>query len=156
MDNYTPRRPKQVVAEEQDVLILLDQTYIGYLGLSKEDEPYVLPVNYARVGRTIYIHSSPIGKKIEFIHVNPQVCLAAVPFAEYLKGECNYQYRSAIAYGRARVLTGGEEMYAGYRALLAKYEPDGTYQLTDECVSRSVIIALDIEKVTGKIGPQVV
>ncbi|MEW6244244.1 MAG: pyridoxamine 5'-phosphate oxidase family protein [Bacillota bacterium] len=154
MDNYTPRRPKQVIADEHDVLALLDQTAVGYLGLSKEGEPYVLPVNYARVGRTIYIHSSPTGKKIEFIRVNPQACLAAVPLAEYLKGECNYRYRSAIAYGRARVVTDGDELYAGYRALLAKYEPDGTYQLSDECVGRSVIIALDIEKITGKTGPQ--
>jgi hypothetical protein len=46
----------------------------GRLGLSFENEPYVVPLAYGYDQGRIYFHSERSGKKLEFINKNDRVC----------------------------------------------------------------------------------
>jgi hypothetical protein len=46
----------------------------GRLGLSADNEPYIVPLAYGYDQRRIYFHSERSGKKLEFINKNDRVC----------------------------------------------------------------------------------
>ena len=54
---------------------LLCEESVGYLGLSMDGQPYVVPLNYAYVENKILFHCALEGKKLDCIRANPQVCL---------------------------------------------------------------------------------
>lgn len=60
-------------SREEMEKILLEET-IGYLGLSMNDKPYVVPLNYAYVAGKILFHCAMTGKKLDYLKTNPQVC----------------------------------------------------------------------------------
>ncbi|MFH2056660.1 MAG: pyridoxamine 5'-phosphate oxidase family protein [bacterium] len=152
MDDFRNRRQKQEITDREELLAILDKCDIGWLGMSRADEPYVLPVNFTREGEKLYIHCSPTGKKIDFLIANPNVCLTALENPEYIEGRGNYRYRCVICYGKARLVEDREEMLAAYQSLCAKIDPLVMEDINDDCLDRSAIICIEIEKLTGKHG----
>jgi hypothetical protein len=61
-------------------------------------------------------------------------------------------FRSVIAFGKARLVE-GEEWYEGFKELVEKYSGDQPEEAKikeiKEC-TRSLIIAIDVEHITGK------
>lgn len=55
---------------------LLNRVSLGRLACSLNDQPYIVPVAFARQADGIYIFST-LGKKIEWMRQNPKVCLQA-------------------------------------------------------------------------------
>ena len=65
--NITPRRKDRTITEEQAEKIL-DTGEYGFLSLISDDEyPYGVPINYVKVGRAIYMHCAPEGRKIDCV-----------------------------------------------------------------------------------------
>lgn len=150
MDDVEPRRPKQVIADAGARLALLDRAPVGYLGMCRGDEPYVVPCNFARHGEAIVIHSARAGKKVAFLKANPRVCFAAVPRAEPVAGRAAFSFDSVLVYGRARFVEDREAKRRAYLALIEKYEPILAESLGEACIDAATIIEIRIEKTTGK------
>jgi nitroimidazol reductase NimA-like FMN-containing flavoprotein (pyridoxamine 5'-phosphate oxidase superfamily) len=55
---------------------LLKRVHIGRLACSQDDQPYVVPVCFSYESNSIYIFSA-VGKKIQWMRLNPKVCLQA-------------------------------------------------------------------------------
>ena len=67
----------QVFLESRDEMEeLLQDESIGYLGLSMNGTPYVVPLNYSYSEGTIIFHCALEGKKLDFIRTNPLVCFS--------------------------------------------------------------------------------
>ncbi len=90
---------------------LLLKNRVGRLGLSINDEPYVVPVSYAYHEGKIYIHSGR-GKKTEYLEKNPRVCFQIDEIYE------NGSWKSVIIYGRAKFV---EDFQRGLRILFEKF-----------------------------------
>lgn len=152
MDDYRNRREEQTIDDQEQLLEILDRCEIGWLGTSRNLEPYVVPVNFTREKQKLYVHCSPTGKKIDFINANPNVCLTALETPEYIEGRGNYRYRSVICYGRASIVENREEKLAAYQSLCAKIDPLVMQDVDEDCLERSAIICIEISKMTGKHG----
>ena len=67
-----------LVTDPEQIRHILDSGKVLHLGLSVNDEPYVVPMNYGYTmedGKlVIYLHSAVKGKKLEMIRTNPRVC----------------------------------------------------------------------------------
>jgi nitroimidazol reductase NimA-like FMN-containing flavoprotein (pyridoxamine 5'-phosphate oxidase superfamily) len=61
---------------EQECGELLQRVFIGRLGCSLDNQPYVVPVGFAYEPGYVYVFST-LGKKIEWMRENPKVCLQA-------------------------------------------------------------------------------
>lgn len=75
---------------------------------------YGVPLSLASAdGRIWYFHCAPEGDKLDALAVHPEVCLSAVtkcaPTVGPKDGSFTLQYRSAIAFGRAELVTGDAE-----------------------------------------------
>jgi len=62
------------IESREEMEELLREEEIGYLGLSLDGEPYVVPLNYSYADGKIYFHCGLKGKKLVCMTANPQVC----------------------------------------------------------------------------------
>lgn len=66
-----PRRKDRTLFPA-DAERLFDAAEYAFLTLVSDDEyPYSVPVNFAKVGKTVYIHGAPQGRKIAMVSANP-------------------------------------------------------------------------------------
>lgn len=89
---------------------------------------YGVPLSLASASDdTWYFHCATEGDKLEAIAAHPEVCLSAVtqckPTVGPKDGSFTLQYRSAIAFGRAEVVTDEEEKVAALRAISQRFLP---------------------------------
>ena len=52
---------------------ILQEEEIGYLGLSLEGRPYVVPLNYSYGNGKIVFHCGLKGKKLDYLKSNPRM-----------------------------------------------------------------------------------
>jgi len=97
--------------KRNDMEELVSRNKFGRLGLSVNDEPYVVPVSYAYHEGRIYIHSGR-GKKTEYLTKNPRVCFQVDEVYE------NGSWKSVIIYGKAKFV---EDFQRGLRLLFEKF-----------------------------------
>jgi uncharacterized protein len=55
---------------------MLAHASVGRLGCSFENQPYVIPINFAFDNGYLYVFST-LGQKIEWMRANPKVCVQA-------------------------------------------------------------------------------
>lgn len=133
---------RQISAEEAREVI--DRCRTGRLGCVDEEGPYVVPVNYAYSGDSLYIHSMP-GRKIRALRADPRACLQVDEIAD------QYNWRSAIAFGKYEEVIDDGERDLAMRLLLTRFPqmtPVESVPVHDG-QSSVVIFRIIIEKITG-------
>ena len=116
------------------------------------DYPYAVPLNYVYYNDRIYFHCAKEGHKLDAILGHPKVSFAVVDEDTIVSEEYTSYFRSVIAFGRARVVE-GDEWYDAFHALVEKYSGDQPKEANQQKIidcTRSHIIAVDIEHMTGK------
>ena len=120
---------------------------------------YGVPLSLACTDDRIwYFHCAPEGDKLDALAAHPQVCLSAVtkcaPTVGPKDGSFTLQDRSAIAFGKAELVTDDEEKIRALRAISERFLPQHM-DAFDDAIARSlhrtavVRITLD-ELPTGK------
>jgi nitroimidazol reductase NimA-like FMN-containing flavoprotein (pyridoxamine 5'-phosphate oxidase superfamily) len=109
-----------------ELYAVLDAGWICHLGVIAGGAPVVLPTAYGRLGDTVYLHGSSANRAIAaasgsevcvtVTHVDGLVCARAV-FTH------SVNYRSAVIFGRARLVTEDGERLAGLRAVTNQVIP---------------------------------
>ena len=80
---------------DAEVHELLKRVGYGHLACSRDDQPYVVPINYVFDGNEIFIYTTA-GQKTDVIKSNPKICLQV---EELLPDEG--AWRSAVVMGEA-------------------------------------------------------
>jgi hypothetical protein len=127
---------------------------VGVLGVSGDDDyPYTVPVNYAYEDGKIYFHSAKTGHKLDGIQRNSKVSFCVIDRDDVVAEEFTSYFRSAIAFGRAGVVTDDAMKRHALELLARKYSPgleaEGAAVIRDEWKNVS-IVEIVIEHVTGK------
>lgn len=147
------RRNKQLLSIE-DTITVLNRCTNGVLAcLGDEEYPYAVPVSYVYFNDKIYLHSSKSGHKIDAIMKNPKVSFSVIDEDRIVSEEYTTYFRSVIAFGKARIIVGGDEWLEGFKALVKKYSgnlPEEAKHKEIVGCTQSYVIAIDVEHVTGK------
>jgi nitroimidazol reductase NimA-like FMN-containing flavoprotein (pyridoxamine 5'-phosphate oxidase superfamily) len=99
------RRKNQQLSKEETMRIL-DSCTSGVLGVHGDDGyPYTVPVSYALEGDKIFIHSAIEGHKIDSISRCDKVSFCVIERDDVVQKTFTTHYRSAVIFGRARILT---------------------------------------------------
>jgi nitroimidazol reductase NimA-like FMN-containing flavoprotein (pyridoxamine 5'-phosphate oxidase superfamily) len=105
---------------------LLREEEVGYLGLSLNGKPYVVPLNYHYAGGKIWFHCGFKGKKLDYLKGNPEACFVVARQAgwvrEHADGDpCHVDSDSVICYGKARVLDDMDEREVALNAFNRRF-----------------------------------
>ena len=135
---------------------ILDRADILFLGLPEPGAaPYVLPVNFARLDKTLVIHSSRKGRKAALLgDTRAVIGFSAVAQAEPKTGDtaCKFGYRfeSVVGLGGASEITDEAERRAALDAVSVKYGAAGLP--VDEAVfKKTALFTIRIDRVTARI-----
>lgn len=160
------RRKRQELSESETLAILRRSTH-GVMALVDEDgEPYAVPLSHALVerddGPRLLFHCAREGAKLRCLAHEPRVSFCVVDEDDVVPERFTTHFRSAIAFGRARVLQGGEEaeapeVRAALEAIAGKYSPgiDPTEEIAG-ALARVAIIEMRIERLTGKQAKELI
>lgn len=149
------RRIKQQLTQEECEKIL-ERGRTGVLAVLGDDGyPYTVPINYYYTDGKIYLHCAKSGHKLDAIRSNPKVSFCVVERDDILQEKFTTLFKSAVAFGKAEILTDKEEMRSSVTALAEKYCPDFLDEVPAE-VERGFdmlcMIKINIEHLTGKQG----
>src|SRR5580658_6655705 len=112
--------------DRDDLYAVLDAGLICHLGVIADGAPRVLPTGYGRVGDTLYLHGSSAngtfmagaGREVcvTVTHLDGLVCARSV-------FNHSMNYRSAMIYGVARLLTERDERVEALRVITEHLTP---------------------------------
>lgn len=147
------RRKKQLLPEREAEEILR-RGKTGVLGVAGDGGyPYAVPLNYVYEDGTIYFHCAKTGHKLDAIRRNGKVSFCVVDQDKVVPEQFTTHYKSAIAFGKAAVLTGDGAKRAAIELLVRKYAPDRREQ-GEEAIEREwdalCVVAVSVEHLTGK------
>ncbi len=116
--------------------------YITVSFVDAEDKAYGLPLSLASDNDADwYFHGALEGKKLEAIKAHPEVCLSAVsrctPTVGPKDGSFTLQYKSAIAFGRAEIVTNDAEKIYALRLICQRFLPQHM-EAFEESIARSL------------------
>jgi len=162
-DEVDSLRRKELAMTETDIDKLLRSALVGRLGLCKDNEPYVVPLNYAYEKNHIYFHCAETGTKMEYLHQNPAVCFEVDEHITTMTApvpcDCSTVYRSVIVFGTAQIVTDLEEKAAALRLIVTKYVGiENAQKLGTATVdryrsghgSKTMVVKITIKVITGK------
>jgi uncharacterized protein len=113
-------------SDRRDLYAVLDAGLVCHLGVIVDGSPVVLPTGYGRSGDTLYLHGSSANRAllaaagnevcVTVTHLDGLVCARAV-------FNHSMNYRSAVIFGTARLLTDEAQRLAALRAVTEQLVP---------------------------------
>ena len=124
-------------------LEVLDKAPYVTVSFTRSDgTPYGVPLSLARTDdKTFYFHCALDGEKLDCIAANPSVALSAVtrctPTVGPKDGSFTLQYKSAMAIGKAEIVTDRNEKIEALRAICQRFLPKHM-DAFDDAIARSL------------------
>ena len=147
--------------ERDDLYAVLDAGLICHLGVIVDGAPRVLPTGYGRLGDLLYLHGSSANSSI--IAGNGQEVCVTVTHLDGLvcaRSVFNHSmnYRSAMVYGTARMVTDEAERLAALRVIVENMIPgrwDASRAPTRKELAATAVLAMPLDEASVKVraGP---
>ncbi len=147
------RRKKQFMSKEATEE-LLNGGLAGVLGANGDDGyPYTVPISYVYDSGKIYLHSANSGHKLDSIRRNDKVSFCVIDQDQVVPEELTTYFRSAIVFGRARIVEDETVKRHALELLGQKYAPNfpekAAASISKEWKAVTVVEIL-IEHMSGK------
>ena len=140
------RRKKQQLSREETENILRRGSHGVLALLGNEGWPYALPISYVYNEGKLYFHCAAAGHKLAAIEREPRASFCVVDADEVISELFTTAYRSAIAFGRLRLLEKG---------LCGKYSPGiDPEEEIGKFMDSVRVLEMSIEHMSGKEGTE--
>lgn len=148
------RRTDKEINSREEINEILHQALVCHLALAIDGDPYVVPVSFGCDGSSLYFHTAPTGKKIDFITANPRVCFQVernVRLIEDREDACRwtFTFESVIGYGEIEELTDPENKADGLNHIMRHYSGK-EWPFNPTALSNTRVWRITIESLTGK------
>ena len=146
--------PKDFIESREEIEEILKQETIGYLGLSTDGMPYVVPLNYGYIGGKVIFHCGLTGKKLDYLKANPRVCFTVGRQSGEVRRHgtgdpCHVDSDSVICYGEARVIEDLDERKVALDTFNRCYQEDAE-EISLEEASECYAVEIEISEMTGR------
>jgi uncharacterized protein len=148
-------------ADRAELYAILDTGLVCHLGVIVDGSPVVLPTGYGRAGDTLYLHGSSANRAllaadgneicVTVTHLDGLVCARSV-------FNHSMNYRSAVIFGTARLVTDDARRLAALRAVTEQLVPgqwDHVRQPTRKELAATSVLELSLAEASVKVrtGP---
>lgn len=127
----------EIKSRDKIVNFLNSQPVGRVASIDGQGYPQVIPMNFVWSKGAVYMHSHPMGEKLENMLLNPKVgfevdqhvCfLPSYYFHPTDASQADTLYISVVIKGRAVLVSDGEEKAGALNALMEKYQKEGRYE----------------------------
>jgi uncharacterized protein len=153
------RRKKQLLPEAETIA-MLESCTSGVLAVQGDDDyPYAVPLSFAYEDGKLFFHSAKAGHKIDALRRNEKASFCVIAADDVVQRTFTTHFRSAVVFGRLRILTDDDEKRHALQCLVKKYSPDyvaeGDVEIEGDW-KRVCALELAIEHMTGKAALEII
>lgn len=162
--NRIKRLPKRGQYDRETIYRILDEALICHVGFVQNDQPFVIPINFARVDDTIVLHGAKASRLLKHIAAGQPVCVEATVVDGLVLARSVFHhsvnYRSVILFGTGRAVDEEHEKLAALKAITDHLIP-GRWQETRlpnrKEMNGTRVVSIKIEEASAKVrvGPPV-
>ena len=152
------REPQRAVYDRETIYKILDEGFVCHVGFTADEQAFVIPTMYARVGDAIYFHGSAASRMLHGVGGGLNVCVT-VTLADGLvlaRSVFNHSmnYRSVVALGNAAIVDEPGEKLAALHAFTEKILPgrwNDARQPNQKELKATSILRLPLTEVSAKV-----
>ena len=147
--------PREIITDWQTACDILDAAHVIHLALVDQDGPYCVPVNFARKGHALYLHSSTAGKKLDAMRADNRVSFAVETDLKIKTAatacKWGYDFRSVVGFGTATVVEDAQERLEGMNAIIEKWAGETLPMNEKMFQTQTLVVRIDITSATVRI-----
>jgi nitroimidazol reductase NimA-like FMN-containing flavoprotein (pyridoxamine 5'-phosphate oxidase superfamily) len=121
--------------------------------------PYAVPLSYACEDGKLFFHAATAGHKMDAVERGDKASFCVTAADDVVQSRFTTHFRSAIVFGRLRLLTDDGEKRHALLCLAKKYSPDFMHAADaeiDDQWKRTCAFELAVEHMTGKAAIEIV
>lgn len=124
--------------------------------VDQENMPYTLPFNFGFENNTVYLHSAPVGRKIDILMNKPDVCIAFSTAHElYLQSEqvaCSYgmKYKSVLVKGKVEFVEDFDEKIRILNIIMKQYTRRDDFTYSSPAVMNVAVMKVVAKSIEAK------
>lgn len=150
------RRHEKEVQDIEAVKDIIRNADVVRLAMSKDNQPYVVPLSFGFDGEALYFHCAKEGKKTAYMNANPNVCFEVdenLGLETHEEKACKWgvHFRSVIGFGTAQELTKHEDKVQALGHIMTQYSGQ-KWDFPDKAVEATAVWRIQIDSMTGKQG----
>jgi len=148
------RRANREISDPSAIRALMEEALVCRIGLCDDGTPYIVPMNFGLGENCLFLHCATEGRKLDILRRNDRVCFEMDFLREIKQGpeSCGWgaRYESVIGFGRAILVEDPVEKRFALDRIMDHYGAQGPYAYPDDVLSKTTIIRIEIESLTGK------
>jgi nitroimidazol reductase NimA-like FMN-containing flavoprotein (pyridoxamine 5'-phosphate oxidase superfamily) len=153
------RRKERKITDIDEKLKIIEKCKVCRLGLSENNYPYIIPLNYGFSYEdeklTLYFHGAADGKKMDIIKKNNNACFEIDCDTKLIEGElpCNYsyEYKSIIGFGKIIILETKDKKIDALNYLMKHQTGKNIkYDFNENKINSIAAFKMVVEEFTGK------
>ena len=150
---YAMRRRDREITDRAAIESIIRRSLVCRLALSRDNQPYVVPLCFGYEDATLYFHCAQEGMKVDMLRANDAVCVEFDTDQEVSRGKqaCQWgmRYRSVIAFGRASFVEETGAKRKAFDLIMRQYSQE-LHGYTDQALEQVMVVKVDIDSMTGK------
>jgi nitroimidazol reductase NimA-like FMN-containing flavoprotein (pyridoxamine 5'-phosphate oxidase superfamily) len=156
------REPHRGAYDSETIYAILDEGFVCHVGFSVEEQPYVIPTLYGRVGDAVYFHGSAASRMLRNLSGGIPVCLTVTLTDGFVLARSVFNhsmnYRSVVVLGQATLVNEPSQKRAALHAFTEKILPgrwNEARQPSEKELKATSILRLPLTEASAKIrvGP---
>ena len=160
--NRIKRKPKRGLYDRETIYQILDEALICHVGFVENKQPYVIPINFARVEDTIVLHGAKASRLLKHIGAGHAVCVEVtlVDGLVLARSVFNHSinYRSVVLFGRGRTIEEDQEKLEALEAITEHIIPGRWREArlpNRKEMNATSVVSIKIDQASAKIrsGP---
>lgn len=125
--NRIKRLPERGHYDRETIYQILDEALICHVGFVENKQPYVIPINFARVGDNIVLHGAKASRLLKHVAGGNAICVEVTLVDGLVLARSVFHhsinYRSVVLFGKGRIVVEDKEKLAALQAVVEHIIP---------------------------------
>lgn len=162
--NNIRRLPKRGYYDRATIYRILDEALICHVGFVSAGQPYVIPINFARVGDSIVLHGAKASRLLKHIEAGNPVCVEVTIVDGLVLARSVFHhsvnYRSVVLFGTGHLILDEQEKLAALEAVTEHLIPGRWKEArlpNQKELNATSVVSVRIDEASAKVrvGPPV-
>jgi nitroimidazol reductase NimA-like FMN-containing flavoprotein (pyridoxamine 5'-phosphate oxidase superfamily) len=152
------RLPKRGSFDRELIYQILDEAFVCHIGFSVDEQTFVIPTAYARVGDKLLVHGSQASRLMRALAWEVEVCVTVTVIDGLVLARSAFHhsinYRSVVIFGKATVVRDKTEKLAALRAFTEHIVPSRWQEVrppTENELKATTVLSLHLQEASAKV-----
>ncbi len=156
------RHPERGVYDAETIHAILDAGFLCHVGFVHNEQTFVIPTLYTRVGDKLYLHGSPLSRMLQPVEGGIPLCVTVTHVDGLVLARSAFHhsinFRSVVVVGRGYVVTDKAEKEAALSALVDQVVPGRAAEVrgpNPKELKTTQVMVIPLEEASAKVrtGP---